>query len=109
MTVQLEESSCAARLLNFIFRAYDDGVAFRYRFPSQQALSRLTIAEEQTAFAISGNPKAYALPLGSFTTSYEAYYTVAPLRELPADTLFGLPLLLEYPEGVWAAITEADL
>src|SRR5439155_8852725 len=68
MTVQLEESAGAGRRLDLIFRAYNDGVAFRYRFPSQDALPRLTITEEQTGFAIPGNPKAYALPLGSFTT-----------------------------------------
>jgi alpha-glucosidase len=116
VTLLLEESApgkgeeapgAAGRQLELIFRAYDDGVAFRYRFP--RSGSRLEIAEEQTTFPIEGNPKAYALPLGSFTTSYEAYYTPMPLRQLPAKLLLGLPLLLEYPEGVWAAFTEADL
>lgn len=97
------------RRLDIVFRAYDDGVAFRYRFPEQPGLTTLAITEERSTFDFAGEPRAYTLPLGSFTTSYERRYAVSLLRDVPLDALFGLPLLLEYPDGIWVALTEANL
>jgi alpha-glucosidase len=51
----------------------------------------------------------YALPLNSFTTSYEVRYQKRPMADIPGNWLLGLPLLLECPTGSWAAITEANL
>ncbi len=109
LAVEFEEAGGFRRRLEIVFRAYNDGIAFRYRFPRQAALTRLTITEERTGLSFPGNPRAYALPLRNFTSSYEGYYIVAPLTELPKETLFGLPLLLHHPDGVWMAITEAGL
>ncbi len=91
-----------------VLRAYDDGVAFRYRFPAQEGWKDLAIAGERTRFALPKGTRAYALPLNGFTTQYERFYQLRPVAELPADWLLGLPLLFERPGG-WAAITEADL
>ncbi|HUU29906.1 MAG TPA: glycoside hydrolase family 97 protein [archaeon] len=107
--IALEERKATKRNLELVFRAYDDGVAFRYRFPQQAGLSDFTITAEHSLFSFDGNPRTYALPLESFTTSYEANYRIGPLDNLPPDSLFGIPLLLEFPEGPWAALTEADL
>ncbi len=108
-TVSLEEQSEPHRRMELVFRAYDDGVAFRYRFPQQSALSNLTITQEHSTFAFVGNPRAYTLPLPSFTTPYEAYYQPVPLQTVSSKSLLALPLLLEYPDNIWVGITEADL
>ena len=92
-----------------VFRAYDDGVAFRYRFPSQKDWSQLRIAAERTEFSLPRDARAYALPLNSFTTSYEKRYEKKAVAEIPGDWLLGLPLLFECPGVAWAAITEANL
>ncbi len=107
--VLLEEQSALRRRLDLIFRAYDDGVAFRYRFPEQTGMTELTITEETSTFSFAGNPQAYTLPLGAFTTSYEQYYRLIPLKDITPDALLGLPLLMEYPERIWVAVTEANL
>lgn len=107
--VSLEERAEPHRRLDLVFRAYDDGAAFRYRFPQQPVLPELSITAEHSTFAFAGNPRAYTLPLGSFTTSYEKHYQPLPLADVPPDALLGLPLLLEYPDKTSVAVTEADL
>jgi len=109
----LDPPTAPRRRIDVVVRAYVDGVAFRYRFPSREDRNDLRIAEERTLFAFRGDPRAYALPLDGFTTSYENYYTVGPLQEAHKLPLIALPLLLEFSGesagGIWAAVTEADL
>ncbi|HVN82620.1 MAG TPA: glycoside hydrolase family 97 protein [Terriglobia bacterium] len=107
--VSLKEQSVPHRRLGLIFRAYNDGAAFRYRFPIQSGFTDFTITDELSTFSFMGNPQAYALPLGTFTTSYEKYYQLIPLKDISFDALLGLPLLLEYPNKMWVAVTEANL
>ena len=108
-TVRLRETTPPNRRWEVVLRAYDDGVAFRYRFPAQKGWADLAIAAERTRFALPKGTRATALPLNGFTTSHEQRYQVKLAAEVPADWLLGLPLLLERPGGGWAAITEADV
>ncbi|HMF12460.1 MAG TPA: glycoside hydrolase family 97 N-terminal domain-containing protein, partial [Gemmataceae bacterium] len=107
--IRLRELAGINRKWEIVVRAYDDGVAFRYRFPAQPGWDKLVIAREQTEFSVPPAARAFALPLNGFTTSYEKLYQVTPAGELPKDWLLGLPLLLEYRGGVWAGITEANV
>ncbi len=86
---------------------YDDGVAFRYRLPQQQALPEFKLRDEVTQFDIAGQPKMLFDTLKNFTTSHEALYEYKPLAEIPAKKLIDMPLLLVWPGGPTAAITEA--
>ncbi|MPZ20297.1 MAG: glycoside hydrolase family 97 protein [Luteitalea sp.] len=107
--ISLEERTAPHRRLDVHFRAYDDGVAFRYRFPEQPGMTTLTIGEERSTFAFDGEPEAHILPLDTFTTPYEVRYQRIPLKDVSPDALLGLPLLLEHPNGIWTALTEANL
>ncbi|MBO0723697.1 MAG: glycoside hydrolase family 97 protein, partial [Blastocatellia bacterium] len=107
--VALREQMQPGRRWELALRAYDDGVAFRYRFPAQDDWSALVIRDEKTEFAFPRAAQAYVLPLNSFTTSYEKYYQKKLVAEIPRDWLIGLPLLLEIPGSGWAAVTEAAL
>ena len=98
-----------ARRWEVVVRAYDDGAAFRYRFPAQEGWTRLVIAGERTGFRLPDDALAYALPLKGFTSSHEARYRKGPIAEIPGDWLLGLPLLVELPGTGWAAIAEAEL
>ncbi len=108
-TIRLRETAKPNRLWAVVLRAYDDGVAFRYQFPAQAGWSELVVAEERTQWALPTGTQTYALPLNGFTTSYEKRYVVKPAEDLPKDWLLGLPLLVELPGGMWAAITEANV
>ena len=92
-----------------VVRAYNDGVALRYRFPKQPGWSDLELANELTEFAFPADAVATMLPLGSFTTSHEGRYDRRRVDEIPADRLLALPLLVELPHVGWAAVLEANL
>jgi alpha-glucosidase len=109
MVITFRERSTPARTWQLVARAYDDGVAFRYRFPARDGWQTLELASERTAFTLPKEAVAFALPLNSFTTSHEKRYEKKPIAEVPADWLLGIPLLLELPGTGWAAITEANL
>ncbi len=109
VVVELAESQPSHRLLRLEFRAFDDGIAFRYELPKQQSLDKFALREELTEITFLDDPLAKALPLANFTTSYEAYYETKNVSELKAGKLFGLPMLLQHPNKVWLAVTEANL
>lgn len=108
-TVRLRETGKPNRRWEVVLRAYDDGVAFRYRFPKQEGWKRLLIAGERTRFAFPRGTVAWALPLNGFRTSYEKRYQRLSVEKLPESWLLGLPLLVRLPGGGWAAVTEANL
>ena len=105
----LRENGEEPRAWELIVRAYDDGLAFRYRFPEQSGGDELRIAGERTGFRLPGDAIAHALPLASFTTSHEDRYKTARVDEIPTDWLLGLPLLAELPGVGWAAVAQANL
>ncbi len=109
MRLTLEEDLAPKRRFDITFRAYDDGVAFRYALAEQNGLSAFHLAAEHSAFALTGDPYMYVLPLPSFTTPYEARYRKLRLSEISTDALLAAPLLVEFSEDAWVAITEADL
>ena len=78
LVVSLEEKAAPYRKLDVAFRAFNDGIAFRYRIPSQEPLARFVLTDEQTQLSFPGNPQARLLPLDSYTTPYEKYYETRP-------------------------------
>lgn len=88
-------------------RAYDEGVAFRYRIPAQTSLPTVSIHDESTAFDLAGHPSVLFNTLDSFTTSHESLYQQLPASDIPVGALIDCPLLVEWADGPAAAITEA--
>jgi len=108
-TIDLEEANAPRRKLRLIFRAYDDGIAFRYVIPQQPGMSSFILTDEQSNFRFAGDPTLYAQPLKGYDTPHEAYFHTLPASGIENGTLLGLPLLLSFKDGPWMAITEADL
>ena len=71
LVVRLRETAPPRRTWEVVLRAYDDGAAFRYRFPAQEGWDSLAIARERTEFRFRPDDQAYALLLDGFTTSHE--------------------------------------
>jgi alpha-glucosidase len=109
LTVLLRERRPPGRRLDLVFRAYNEGVAFRYSLPKQDGLEKFTLSSENSGFYFAGEARAFALNLGSYTTSYETDYTRISLNEIKPTSLVALPLLVEMPKGPWVALLEADL
>jgi len=107
--VTLRQHDASGMRWQLIARAYDDGVAFRWRFVQSAGRAEIAIARENDVFTFPDGSSGYALPLNSFTTSFEGRYTRKAIGELSAGWLLGMPLLVEVPGAGWAAVTEANL
>ena len=103
--VAITEGKAPARRFSVTFRAFDDGVAFRYDLPEQDALHDFTIMEELTEFAMASDARAWWIP--SFRPNrYEYLYRASPVSTL--DTVH-TPLTMERPDGMHVVIHEAHL
>jgi alpha-glucosidase len=109
LTVSLRERGEPHRRVDLIFRAYDEGIAFRYLLPAQEGLQQFTLSSENTGFYFARDAFAYALNLGSYTSSYEGDYHRVSLNQIKPTSIVALPLLVEIPQGPWVALLEADL
>ncbi len=100
-----------------VFRAYDDGVAYRF----ETSFSKPIVVMSETAdFNFEGTPTVRVPYVNArkgegdfihqqFYNSFENTYTVAPINELDPDRLAFLPVMVELPEGKKLVITESDL
>lgn len=79
-------------------RAYNEGIAFRYRFPGGQYLK---ITDEYTEYTLPEGTKAYFTPRAQ--TSYEHL----PLQGWPGES--ERPLLLTLPDGIYVCLAEAQV
>lgn len=70
------------RKVNIRFRVFDEGVGFRYEFPVQEAMGHFIIAQERTAFAMTGDHIAHWIPGDYDTQEYD--YTTSRLSEIEA-------------------------
>ncbi|MGZ5555496.1 MAG: glycoside hydrolase family 97 protein [Candidatus Aminicenantales bacterium] len=110
LIVSLREKRAPNRKMDVVLRAYDEGVAFRYVLPKQEAIGEFTIASEMTGFYFARDASAFALNLGRWDTSNEGEYARTPLKDIKPASLVNLPLLVEMPgAGIYAALLEADL
>lgn len=110
---------CNELTLNFagnyslVFRAYNDGVA--YRFITKRK-GELTIKNETVSFHFPADHSGlfpliqeYRVPGDPFMCSFESLYRKMSISQFPVDTLAFLPALINLGEGKKLAILEADL
>ncbi len=62
LKVELQEAEEPKRMMNIYFRAYDDGIAFRYEFPEQEGINELRIVDELSEFQLTGDHKTWWIP-----------------------------------------------
>jgi alpha-glucosidase len=109
MVLSFKEKGVQGRRLDLIFRAYDDGVAFRYSLPSSADAQTFVVTKEDTGFRFPGDPTVWATMYASFHTSTEEHYPREHVSDLSEAAIIGLPLLAQVQPDIYAAITEADL
>jgi len=99
-------------LYGVIFRAYDEGVAYRFFIRKkgdiiiQSEEARFNFNQDDTCFV------PYVRDLRGkeqFIQSFEALYTEKPFTGLYRDSLIFLPVLVKLPDHKKVVITEADL
>ena len=104
MRVRLQEKKMKKRNLDVVFRAFDDGVAFRYEFPRQPGLQDFVIMDELTQFALPSDAQAWSIP--ALQAYYEGIYTREPLSK--KGKMSG-PVALEVNDSLYMAIMDANL
>lgn len=126
MVVKLEEKKGARRKLNIHFRAYDDGIGFRYEFlklENQGAKNQeVIITKENTQFKLTGDHTCWWIP-GDWD-SYEHLYNTTKFSEIDAlsrqkaaslmqttimDNAVNTPVTMRTAEGLHLSFHEANL
>jgi alpha-glucosidase len=109
LLLTLKEKDGAMRQLEFYVRAYNDGAAFRYKLSRGAKVGDRQIVKELTTFSIPGDPEAWIVEYGGYASSNEAEFFVHPLSYLNEKSVAGMPMLMEYGNNCWVAITEAKI
>lgn len=100
LTVHLQHVS--GTQMDIVFRAFDDGFAFRYMFPSNT--DSMVVMDEKTEYRFVREPQAWSIPWR--TEYYEALWTREPISQ--KDTTCS-PITLEFAEGGYGFLHEANL
>jgi len=109
LNLLLREKSAEGRTFEVVFRASNDGAAFRYELLSQPGMRDFVVDEELTEFAFAGDHVCYVGEQEKgFTGPQEWEFTRRRLSDIKPDSIIGLPLLIETPVE-WVSIAEADL
>ena len=89
------------------FRAFNNGVGFRYEVPKQPGFENIEITKELTEFAIADSQSATAwwIPARGWNR-YEYVYNTTPVNDAP---LVHTPFTFKNKEGVHVSIHEAAL
>ena len=113
MTVDLAETQAptgmsAPRRMQIVFRAYDDGIAFRYIVPTEGGLEAVRLYGENTQFAFPADYRCWGLNFGRFNSSHEGEFDPVQASRIRDHNAFDAPLMCE-ADGMAFAIAEADL
>lgn len=122
LTIQLKQKNTPNRLMNLVFRVFDEGVGFRYEFPKQPGLKYFIVGNELTEFNLRGDHKAFWIP-GDYDTNEYSYTTSAlskvdawevqkkatdiAVRVVPDQYAVQTPLMLKTASGLYINIHEA--
>jgi alpha-glucosidase len=90
-----------------VFRAYNEGAA--YRFETSIAQAQVKIYGEESAFNFSANNTVYYPQEDSFFSHNERKYIPQKLSEIAPAFLATLPAVVDVGEGAKVAIAESDL
>ncbi len=102
LTVNLKEDLSAAREMGLVFRAYNDGVAFKYVFP--KSMGDFDIMSEETYFIFADDSKTWWIQDQWF--SYEDIYNETSLSQVEGANT---PITMKSTDGIYYSIHEADL
>lgn len=122
LRVELQETAESKRLMNIVFRVYDDGLGFRYEFPEQPNLTDVVIMDENTEFNLTGDHMTCWQP-GDWDI-YEHHYHNTRFSEIDAiqyrdnpnlgqtyipENAVNTPVTMKTDAGVYLSFHEAAL
>jgi len=92
------------RMMDLVFRVYNDGVGFRYVLPEQDHLKEFVIMSENTEFQLTDNHTSWWIE--NDWNSYEKLYQNTPLSNIKEAST---PLTMKTKTGIHLSIHEAAL
>ncbi len=122
LVVYLEAAAAPSRRLNIYFRAYDDGIGFRYEFPEQDDVDSLIIIDENTEFNLPDDHLSWWIP-GDWDI-YEHVYNTSSFSKINAiakqnhpnlaqtyipENAVNTPFTMRTKEGLHLSFHEANL
>jgi glucan 1,4-alpha-glucosidase len=124
LTIRLKQTTDRPRMMDIVFRVFNDGIGFRYLFPAQPNLQHFIVTDELTGFALTGNHRAWWIP-GDYDSN-EYPYTTSLLSEVdaakvkdanteiavrvvPDAAAVQTPLMMKSGDGLYINIHEAAL
>ncbi len=108
LTITAKPRSGAASRVQWIFRAYDDGVAFRFVVPADAGLKTLSVRNEETRFMFGANYPCHGFNVWRMDTSHEGEFDPVPAKHIREHTNYDLPLVCRTGKNAFA-IAEANL
>jgi len=122
LIIELEETSFPNRKINIYFRAFDDGIGFRYEFLPQKGIDSVIIMEENTEFQLTDDHTVWWMPAD--WDSYEHLYNTTPLSKIDAiergkinclsfitikDNAVSTPVTMKTADNIYLSFHEASL
>jgi hypothetical protein len=120
LTIALVQKETRIKM-NLIFRVFDEGLAFRYEFPTQKELNYFVIADEVSQFNLTENNSVFWIP-GDFDSQEYVYNETSfsdintqkidlnngiGVKSISGKTTVQSPLMMKSPSGLYLNIFEA--
>jgi len=109
LTLELKEKKFPRRTMNLVFRAYDDGIAFRTEFVGNGNEHAYVMTDELVTFNFSDDHICWAADYKGYRTHQESEFFERKLSDLTQNMVIGLPLTLQIADDCYAAIMEANI
>ncbi len=109
ITLQLQEKNFPRRMMNLVFRVFDDGVAFRTEFIGSGNNHEYVITDELVIFNFTADHTCWAVNHGNYRSSQENEYFKRKLSDITDQMVIGLPMTVKVDDNCYAAITEANI
>jgi alpha-glucosidase len=89
-----------------IFRAYDDGVAYRFR---TEKAGEIIVRSEELQWNLVAGGHVWGTDYNTMASSFEALYARKAWADWKEGTYAYSPILVEHPEGARMVLCDADL
>jgi alpha-glucosidase len=108
LRVSVAETAAPGRKFDFVVRAFNDGIGFRYELPAQPALGDFVISDELTQFNLADDSKAWWIPSNRPRLDRsEMLYSSSPVSVIDSVQT---PLTMQTRDGrTFMVIHEANL
>jgi alpha-glucosidase len=109
LILEIKEKKFPRRTMNLVFRAYNDGIAFRTEFMGNGNEHAYVMTDELVSFNFLEDHTCWAADYKGYRTHQESEFLKTKLSEITDEMVIGLPMTLRIDEECYVAITEANI